>query len=117
MDEPGSPQDAQAYRQWFDRWVEHARAYFVDEARGSWHHELDPQGRPSSQVWEGKPDVYHAYQAMLLPRLGEVSSFVDGALHLRPEEGADRFLDASRHRVVSPTQRRPNSSVGRAFPW
>ncbi len=31
--------------------------------------------------------------------------------------GADRFLDASRHRVVSPTQQRPNSSVGRAFPW
>jgi mannose/cellobiose epimerase-like protein (N-acyl-D-glucosamine 2-epimerase family) len=91
MDEAGSPQDAQAYRLWYDRWVEHARAYFVDETRGSWHHELDPQGRPSSQVWEGKPDVYHAYQAMLLPRLGEVSSFVDGALHLRPEEGPTDF--------------------------
>jgi mannose/cellobiose epimerase-like protein (N-acyl-D-glucosamine 2-epimerase family) len=75
---------AQAYRQWFDRWVEHAREYFVDGAHGSWRHELDPQNRPSSHVWEGKPDVYHAYQAMLLPRLGEVSSFVDGAVRLAP---------------------------------
>jgi mannose/cellobiose epimerase-like protein (N-acyl-D-glucosamine 2-epimerase family) len=76
--------EAEAYRQWFDRWVEHAREYFVDEAHGSWRHELDPQNRPSHHVWEGKPDVYHAYQAMLLPRLGEVSSFVDGAARLAP---------------------------------
>jgi len=82
---------AQDYRRWFDRWVGHARTRFVDDARGSWHHELDPQGHPSSQVWEGKPDVYHAYQAMLLPRLGEVSSFVKGALHLRPQDGPADF--------------------------
>jgi mannose/cellobiose epimerase-like protein (N-acyl-D-glucosamine 2-epimerase family) len=75
---------AAAYRSWFDRWVEHAREYFVDELHGSWRHELDPHNRPSSNVWEGKPDVYHAYQAMLLPRLGEVSSFVDGAVRLAP---------------------------------
>lgn len=74
--------EAVAYRAWFDRWVEHAREYFVDEVHGSWRHELDPKNRPSSHVWEGKPDVYHAYQAMLLPRLGEVSSFVDGARRL-----------------------------------
>ena len=80
-DDPG---EAEAYRRWFDRWVEHAREYFVDEAHGSWRHELDPQNRPSHHVWEGKPDVYHAYQAMLLPRLGEVSSFVDGAARLAP---------------------------------
>jgi mannose/cellobiose epimerase-like protein (N-acyl-D-glucosamine 2-epimerase family) len=78
------PAEADAYRRWFDRWVEHARTYFVDETRGSWRHELDPRNRPSSNVWEGKPDVYHAYQAMLLPRLGEVSSFVDGAVRLAP---------------------------------
>lgn len=71
-----------AYRAWFDRWTEHAREYFVDETHGSWRHELDVHNRPSHEVWEGKPDVYHAYQAMLLPRLGEASSFVDGARRL-----------------------------------
>jgi mannose/cellobiose epimerase-like protein (N-acyl-D-glucosamine 2-epimerase family) len=95
MDRAGDTAAAQVYRQWFDRWVEHARGFFVDDAHGSWHHELDPEGRPSSQVWEGKPDVYHAYQAMLLPRLGEVTSFVDGALHLRPEEPSTDFSTRS----------------------
>ena len=89
------PARAQQYRLWFDRWVEHARTFFVDEAHGSWHHELDPQGHPTSTVWEGKPDVYHAYQAMLLPRLGEVSSFVEGARRLRPEDGATDFSTRS----------------------
>ena len=86
-----------AYRQWFDRWVEHARTYFVDEVHGSWHHELDEQNHPSSNLWEGKPDVYHAYQAMLLPRLGELTSFVDGAIRLVRGGGRSRsagdFLD------------------------
>jgi len=86
-----APTRAQQYRHWFDRWMEHARTAFVDEVHGSWHHELDPQGRPSSRVWEGKPDVYHAYQAMLLPRLGEVSSFVEGVLQLRREDGLTDF--------------------------
>ncbi len=73
----------QSYRDWYDRWVAHAQAFFVDTARGSWHHELDPANRPACRVWEGKPDVYHAYQAMLLPRLGEVTSFVAGVLASR----------------------------------
>ncbi len=73
-----------AYREWYDRWVKHARTFFLDDQRGSWHHELDPRNRPASSVWQGKPDVYHAYQAMLLPRLGEVSSFVAGVASGRP---------------------------------
>jgi sulfoquinovose isomerase len=50
-------------------WWAYAREHLVDETRGSWHHELDPQNRPASTVWSGKPDVYHAFQACLLPRL------------------------------------------------
>ncbi len=94
-EQSGDTEAARAYRLWFDRWVEHARTYFVDETHGSWHHELDRQGHPSRQVWEGKPDVYHAYQAMLLPRLGEVSSFVEGVVHLRPEEPPSDFSTRS----------------------
>ncbi|MEK1840907.1 MAG: sugar isomerase, partial [Pseudomonas sp.] len=32
-------------------------------------HELDPQNRPSADIWAGKPDLYHAWQAVLIPRL------------------------------------------------
>jgi ABC-type sugar transport system permease subunit len=42
---------------------------FIDTERGSWHHELDPQNRPSSLVWAGKPDTYYAFQATLIRRL------------------------------------------------
>lgn len=42
---------------------------FLDRERGAWHTELDRHGRPTSSIWTGKPDVYHAYQACLLPDL------------------------------------------------
>jgi mannose/cellobiose epimerase-like protein (N-acyl-D-glucosamine 2-epimerase family) len=43
--------------------------YFVDPATGSWHHELSPTLGPSSRTWHGKPDAYHAYNALTLPDL------------------------------------------------
>ena len=47
-------------REWWDL----AERYFIDRQHGSWHHELDPDNRPSETVWEGKPDVYHALGAV-----------------------------------------------------
>lgn len=64
-----------AYRQRYEQWWDHARRLFVDDELGSWHHELAPDNTPASSVWAGKPDIYHAYQTALLPRLGEISSF------------------------------------------
>lgn len=57
------------------RWWAYADTYFVDQRDGSWRHELDSQNRPSSTVWAGRPDVYHAYQAALLPTVPLVPSF------------------------------------------
>lgn len=59
---------------WRDRWWQHARDHFVT-VDGSWRHELDPDLTPATSIWPGRPDVYHAYQAMLLPRAGRVASF------------------------------------------
>ena len=67
------------YAAWYDRWWQHARDHFVDPADGSWRHELTPDLTPSSTVWRGRPDVYHAYQACLSGALGEITSFA-GAL-------------------------------------
>ncbi|GAA4380167.1 AGE family epimerase/isomerase [Nocardioides caricicola] len=58
-----------AYREWHERWWGYADAYLVDRERGSWHHELGPDNRPAAGTWAGKPDVYHAFQATLAPRL------------------------------------------------
>lgn len=54
------------YAVWRDRWVTFAREHLVDHERGSWHHELDPQNQPSPLIKQGKADVYHSLQAMLM---------------------------------------------------
>lgn len=51
------------------RWWAEIDAYFVDPQGGSWHHELDAEHQVSRTVWSGKPDIYHAYQAVVLPDL------------------------------------------------
>lgn len=43
--------------------------HLIDVDHGSWHHQLDQTNRPTDGVWAGKPDLYHAVQATLLPRV------------------------------------------------
>ncbi|WP_250008397.1 AGE family epimerase/isomerase [Actinoplanes sp. M2I2] len=57
-----------SYADWFETWVAYVRKHFVDLAGGSWWHELDVANRPGSSTWSGKPDLYHAVQAMIIPR-------------------------------------------------
>lgn len=51
------------------RWWSEIDEHFVDDATGSWHHELSPSLGPSSRTWRGKPDAYHAFNALTLPDL------------------------------------------------
>ncbi|RZS90321.1 mannose/cellobiose epimerase-like protein (N-acyl-D-glucosamine 2-epimerase family) [Motilibacter rhizosphaerae] len=67
----GEPSYAEHYATW---WA-YAREHLLDLEGGSWRHELDPENRPAATVWSGKPDVYHAYQAVLVPRLPLAPSF------------------------------------------
>ncbi|MGE8498670.1 MAG: AGE family epimerase/isomerase [Pseudomonas sp.] len=57
------------YEDWYRCFWEFCASHFIDLRGGSWHHELDSDNRPASSIWPGKPDLYHAYQAVLLPRL------------------------------------------------
>jgi mannose/cellobiose epimerase-like protein (N-acyl-D-glucosamine 2-epimerase family) len=57
------------YRHLADQWWQHIDQHFLDRAHGGWWQELTPALTPSSTIWSGKPDVYHAYQALLLPDL------------------------------------------------
>lgn len=47
-------------------WQSYAARYLLDREQGSWYHTLDAKNRPTDAVWSGKPDVYHALQAVLL---------------------------------------------------
>jgi len=72
----GEQRFAQLYEQWWDHIDERMR----DMVGGSWWHELDELNQPSARVWSGKPDVYHALQATLVPRL-PLSPTLATALH------------------------------------
>ena len=50
-------------------WWAYAERHLIDRVRGSWHHQLDEHNEVIATVWPGKPDLYHAVQATLLPRL------------------------------------------------
>jgi mannose/cellobiose epimerase-like protein (N-acyl-D-glucosamine 2-epimerase family) len=54
--------------EWEARWWAWAERHLIDRERGSWRHELDEHNRPAARTWQGKPDVYHALQATLIPR-------------------------------------------------
>ena len=59
----------QQYEDWYRTFWEFNETLFIDLENGSWRHELNPQNQPSADIWAGKPDLYHAYQATLLPVL------------------------------------------------
>jgi mannose/cellobiose epimerase-like protein (N-acyl-D-glucosamine 2-epimerase family) len=61
--------DEKQYEDWYRCFWEFNETLFIDRERGSWHHELSPLNQPSADIWGGKPDLYHAYQATLLPVL------------------------------------------------
>jgi sulfoquinovose isomerase len=70
------------YDDWYARFWAYARDVLIDRAGGSWWHEVDPDGRPAGTVWPGKPDAYHAVQAVLIPRL-PVAPTIAAALRRR----------------------------------
>jgi mannose/cellobiose epimerase-like protein (N-acyl-D-glucosamine 2-epimerase family) len=51
------------------RWWSEIDEYFVDHKSGSWVHELSPTMGPSARTWQGRPDAYHAFNAVTLPSL------------------------------------------------
>jgi mannose/cellobiose epimerase-like protein (N-acyl-D-glucosamine 2-epimerase family) len=63
----------------YETWWDYAATYFIDLELGSWRHQLDARNQPSSTVWEGKPDIYHAYQAVLICELPVSTSVAKAA--------------------------------------
>lgn len=60
------------YEGFVSRWWAEIDEHFIDK-RGvtgqGWIHELSPTMGPSSRTWHGKPDAYHAFNAVTLPGL------------------------------------------------
>ena len=62
------------YADLYAEFMEYLDSRVMDHNNGSWFHQLDENNRPKGTVWPGKSDIYHAFQAMLIPysRIDEV---------------------------------------------
>ncbi|WP_194421192.1 AGE family epimerase/isomerase [Microbacterium abyssi] len=69
------------YADWYRRFWDWTNRHVIDRVGGSWWHELDADNRPASRTWPGKPDLYHAYQAVLSARLLRPAGFAAAAHH------------------------------------
>ncbi len=54
------------WEMWYRRLWDHAAQFFIDQ-QGTWRNELSADMGEGSQVWPGRPDVYHCGGAMLGP--------------------------------------------------
>lgn len=58
-----NPEDEARYRALWAFAMDH----YVDHENGGWYPEIDADGKPTSTLFAGKPDIYHAIQACLFP--------------------------------------------------
>ncbi|MDG2515693.1 sugar isomerase [Sphingobium yanoikuyae] len=58
-----------SYETWYRRFWDFLDLHMIDRRCGSWHNEVDSDNYPSSCIYSGKPDLYHAYQSTLTPVL------------------------------------------------
>jgi sulfoquinovose isomerase len=86
------------YAQWYRRFWEFAATHLIDHARGGWYAQLDRDNRRKVHPWYGKPDLYHALQACLLPTLPVAPSLVGAIRRAQAAAGsasASRVTDSS----------------------
>ncbi len=57
----------QEYADDFAKFLAYLDAKMIDHVKGSWFHQLNEKNEVIGTVWPGKPDVYHALQAMMIP--------------------------------------------------
>ena len=53
--------DAPIYEPYYRKITGYIHNHLVDEKDGSWFQDLDCKNRISNLIWNGKPDLYHAY--------------------------------------------------------
>ncbi|MGO8800534.1 MAG: AGE family epimerase/isomerase [Roseiarcus sp.] len=55
------------YEDWYRRLWSFAARHFIDRRDGGWRAQLDDSLAPVERYFVGKPDIYHALQACLIP--------------------------------------------------
>jgi sulfoquinovose isomerase len=68
------------FEDWYRRIWSFSANHLVDRAGGGWIPELGEDLRPVNRVFVGRPDLYHALQACLIPLLPTDGSITRGLL-------------------------------------
>jgi mannose/cellobiose epimerase-like protein (N-acyl-D-glucosamine 2-epimerase family) len=79
-----------SYTEDFERWTAHIREFFVDAEHGSWHHRLSADTLLPADHEDGKPDMYHAYQAVVLAQVPVGTSAAAAVTAAQGLTGRDR---------------------------
>jgi sulfoquinovose isomerase len=88
------------YEEWYRRIWNFSARHLIDRREGGWRPQLDDDLKPVSGYFLGKPDLYHALQACLIP--------------LYPADGSlTRGITRARTRPGEPAQSPSNSAVER----
>ncbi len=66
------------FEEWYRRILGFTDNHLIDHVNGGWFPELGPDLKPLSRVFVGKPDLYHALQACLIPLLPSTGSITRG---------------------------------------
>ncbi|MDR7034950.1 AGE family epimerase/isomerase [Mesorhizobium sp. BE184] len=68
------------FEEWYRRIWDFSANHLIDHDNGGWFPELDSDLKPVNRVFRGKPDLYHALQACLIPLLPADGSITRGLL-------------------------------------
>ena len=68
----------QRFETWYRRIWSFAATRLIDPVAGGWFPELGDDLRPVNRVFQGKPDIYHAVQACLIPLVPPTGSVTAG---------------------------------------
>jgi sulfoquinovose isomerase len=68
------------YEGWYRTIWNFSAARFIDKVHGGWHAQLDNDLKANADPFYGKPDLYHALQACLIPLLPSTGSITRGLL-------------------------------------
>ncbi|HUH76813.1 MAG TPA: AGE family epimerase/isomerase [Devosia sp.] len=62
------------FQAWYRKLWDYAENHVIDHRRGGWTSELTEDLTPASRLFTGKPDIYHALQACLIPLYPTIGS-------------------------------------------
>jgi mannose/cellobiose epimerase-like protein (N-acyl-D-glucosamine 2-epimerase family) len=104
-----SVDDDSFYETWYRTIWNFSATYFIDGDHGGWRPQLDEHLKPNTNPFYGKPDIYHALQACLIPLLPTTGSITRGIISASRRDNAASLTSA----LDTENTPEPSQKVGR----